>query len=93
MNHKYKVIQSSKFKKDYKRAKKRGLDMGILKYAIMLLADGLPLPENFHDHDLIGNYTGYRECHLQPDWLLVYKYTEEELVINLHRTGSHSDIF
>ena len=81
------------FKRDYKRIVKRGYDTRLLEQVIELLAEQKPLPEKFHDHDLTGNYKGCRECHIQPDWLLVYEVNNDELILYLIRTGSHSDLF
>lgn len=81
------------FKRDYKRIKKRGYDTRILEKAIELLAEGNGLPAEYHDHALLGDYTGCRECHLAPDWLLVYEIIESELLLYLTRTGTHSDLF
>lgn len=81
------------FKKDYKRIKKRGYDTRLLEKTITILAAGKPLPAEYKDHSLSGNYKGCRECHISPDWLLVYEIIEEELVLYLTRTGTHSDIF
>ncbi len=90
---KYKVRYHSKFKKDYKKILSRGYDVSQLEKVIRLLADGKKLPEKYKDHNLIGNYKDYRECHINPDWLLVYKIKQDELVLALARTGTHSDIF
>jgi len=73
--------------------KKRGYDLDKLKTVIKLLADGTPLDSKYRDHLLTGNYGGYRECHIQPDWLLVYQINEGKLVLFLSRTGTHSDLF
>ena len=81
------------FKKDFKRLKKRGYDISRLEKIIELLANEVPLPEQFKDHNLSGNYNGFRECHIAPDWLLVYQVNNNELVLVLSRTGSHSDLF
>lgn len=81
------------FKKDFKRIKKRGYDISRLEKIIELLANEVPLPEQFKDHNLSGNYNGFRECHIAPDWLLVYQVNNNELVLVLSRTGSHSDLF
>ena len=89
----YSLRQTSAFKRDYKRAKKRGYDMGLLAEAIRILQSGEPMPEHYHDHPLSGNYVDHRECHIAPDWLLVYYKTETVLVLTLSRTGTHSDIF
>lgn len=90
---KYKVKVSSKFKKDLKLAQKRGLKTDKLKQVVNLLADGQTLSEQYRNHSLKGNYTGYMECHIQPDWLLIYKIQNNELLITLARTGTHSDLF
>ena len=82
------------FKRDYKRIVKRGgYDTRLLEQVIELLAEQKPLPEKFRDHDLTGNYKGCRECHIQPDWLLVYEVNNDELILYLIRTGTHSDLF
>ena len=81
------------FKKDYKRIVKRGYDMRLLDKVIELLANQKPLPEKNRDHQLSGDYAGCRECHITPDWLLIYEVADEELILYLTRTGSHSDLF
>lgn len=81
------------FKKDYKRIKKRGCDMRQLEKVIDLLAAGKELPARYKDHNLSGDYKNCRECHITPDWLLVYEIKEKELLLYLIRTGTHSDIF
>lgn len=81
------------FKKDYKRVKKRGCDPKQLERVIGLLAAQKKLPARYRDHELTGNYRGCRECHLAPDWLLVYLIDQQELVLCLTRTGTHSDLF
>lgn len=81
------------FKKDYKRIKKRGYDTRLLERTIELLAKGNGLPAEYRDHALSGDYTGCRECHIAPDWLLVYEIAERELILYLIRTGTHSDLF
>ncbi len=90
---KYEIQRTSQFKKDYKMAVKRGCDINKLQKVVMILASGETLPEEYRDHPLRGNYSGYRECHIEPDWLLVYKITENVLVLTLYRTGTHSDLF
>ncbi|MBR4371320.1 MAG: type II toxin-antitoxin system YafQ family toxin [Victivallales bacterium] len=90
---KYTVKFTTHFKKDYKLAKKRGLDISELEKVIEILADGQTLPDEFHDHPLMGNYHGCRECHITPDWLLIYKLFDNILVLELSRTGTHSDLF
>ena len=81
------------FKKDYKRIVKRGYDMRLLEKVIELLANQKPLPEKNRDLQLSGDYAGCRECHITPDWLLSYEVADEELILYLTRTGSHSDLF
>ena len=81
------------FKKDYKRIVKRGYDMRLVEKVIELLANQKPLPEKNRDHQLSGDYAGCRECHITPDWLLIYEVADEELILYLTRTGSHSDLF
>ena len=81
------------FKRDYKRIVKRGYDTRLIEEVIEMLAEQKPLPEKFRDHDLTGNYKGCRECHILPDWLLVYEVNNDELILYLIRTGSHSDLF
>ena len=85
------VRYSTRFKKDFKTCVKRGLDVSIFQNAVDTLRIPDPLPEKNKDHNLSGNYVGYRECHLQPDWLLIYQQTETELL--LQRTGTHADLF
>lgn len=81
------------FKRDYKRIVRRGYDVRLLENVIQLLIEQKPLPEQYLDHNLTGNYKDYRECHLAPDWLLIYQVKEKELILCLTRTGSHSDLF
>ncbi len=81
------------FKNDYKRIKKRGYDTRLLEKVIGLLAEGCGLPPEYKDHALSGNYNGCRECHIAPDWLLVYEVIDKELLLYLTRTGTHSDLF
>ena len=81
------------FKKDYKRVIKRGYNPALLEEVLEILVREEPLPEKYKDHSLSGNYSGYRECHIAPDWLLIYKIFHERVVLLLTRTGSHSDLF
>lgn len=87
------IVRSNQFKKDYKKAKNRGYDMNLLKEVISMLQKEEKLPERYRDHGLSGEYIGIRECHIQPDWLLLYSYTGDKLILILQRTGTHSDIF
>ncbi|MBQ7504712.1 MAG: type II toxin-antitoxin system YafQ family toxin [Ruminococcus sp.] len=89
---KYDVIRTSKFKKDFKKAIKSGCSVKKFKEIIDLLQDGIPLPPKNKDHSLTGNWNGYRECHIEPDWLLIYRIDKNELVLVLARTGSHSNL-
>ena len=81
------------FKKDYKRIKKRRYDLNTLASVIDLIATGNPLPAKYRDHMLVNDYAGCHECHIEPDWLLVYEIKQQELILYLTRTGTHSDIF
>ena len=88
-----KVRFGAKFKKDYKTIIKRGYNPELLEKVILLLREEKPLPEKYEDHPLRGNYGGHRECHITPDWLLIYKVEKDILTLSLTRTGSHSDLF
>lgn len=90
---KYGIVLTSLFKKDLKAAKKSGYDLQLLNTVVDTLAMGLPLDEKYKDHKLNGNYQGCRECHITPDWLLIYEISEDELILYLTRTGSHSKLF
>ena len=90
---KYTVKPTSQFKKDYKLAMKRGLDISLLEDIIAKLALGESLPEKNRDHAPSGNWNGYRECHILPDWLLIYKLEDNILILTLVRTGTHSNLF
>ena len=90
---KYEVDRTNVFKRDYKRAKKRGLDLQKLKDVVTKLANGETLPPTNKDHALTGNWIHHRECHIAPDWLLIYQIHENVLVLELTRTGTHSDLF
>jgi mRNA interferase YafQ len=87
------VIPSSRFRKDLKRAVSRSYDMSLLDGVVEALAAEKPLPPKNRDHALSGNYAGCRECHIAPDWLLVYEIDKEALALYLTRTGTHSDLF
>jgi len=88
-----KLVPTSQFKKDYKRAKKRGLDMGELQAVLDKLCAEVPLEERHRDHALVGRYLGFRECHVRPDWLLIYAIDHGRLILTASRTGTHSDLF
>ena len=90
-----KVEYTGQFKRDYKLAIKRGCDPNQLQEVVSLLINELPLPEKYRDHALTNSrdYKGMRECHIEPDWLLVYKIYQDILILRLIRTGTHSDLF
>ncbi len=90
---KYEIVPSNQFKKDLKLAAKRGYDMNKIKNVIEKLANGEILEAKYRDHLLTGDYGGFRECHIQPDWLLVYQIDNGRLVLFLARCGTHSDLF
>ena len=90
---KYNVILTNAFRKDYKLILRRGYNTALLEEVVDILASGEPLPDKYRDHELTGNFAGCRECHIKPDWLLVYQIREEELILYLTRTGTHSDLF
>lgn len=87
------LTTTGKFRRDYKRLKKRGYDLSLLEEVIDTLLREEPLDASRRDHGLVGDYTGFRECHVQPDWLLVYSVDGERLILTAARTGSHSDLF
>lgn len=88
-----KIVFSSKMKKHYKRMKKRGKDMSKLHEVISMLAERTPLPARMRDHALVGTYAGQRECHIEPDWLLVYRIVEDQLILTATDTGTHADLY
>ncbi len=90
---KYEIVPSNQFRKDLKLAAKRGCNMDKIKNVITKLANGETLDAKYRDHLLTGNYGGYRECHIEPDWLLVYQIDGGQLILFLVRTGTHSDLF
>lgn len=87
------ISVTHQFMKDLKVAKKRGLDIDKLNEVVRLIAEEQTLPDKNKDHKLVGNYVGCRECHIQPDWLLIYTVEKSVNILNLLRTGSHSDLF
>lgn len=87
------LVYTTQFKKDYKLAQKRHVDVEELFNVIAMLQNQQKLPEEKKDHPLVGNYKGYRECHVRPDLLLIYKVKEKELELILFRTGTHSDLY
>lgn len=89
----YKIEVTKRYLKDLKLARKRNLDESLLNDIIKKLSEGKPLPERNCDHKLVGDYRGCRECHITPDWLLIYSLEDVLKIITLIRTGSHSDLF
>ncbi len=89
----YEILATGRFKKDLKAIMKRGYNLQLLQGIVSLLAADSPLPEKNKDHALSGNWVGHRECHITPDWLLIYKIDNDILVLTLTRTGTHSDLF
>lgn len=87
------IVLSNRFKKDLKLASKRGYPLQRLNEVVTQLAGGQILAEKYRDHELSGSFAGFRECHIQPDWLLVYRIEKRELILFLSRTGTHSDLF
>lgn len=90
---KYRLILTGKFKKSLKLAKKRGLNLSLMDDVVTILQQGLPLNEKYRDHELKGKFKGFRECHIQPDWLLIYLIENDILTLTLVDTGSHADLF
>lgn len=84
---------TSKFKKDLKQIIKRGYNISLLDKVVTDIASGVPLGAKYRDHILTGEYAGFHECHIEPDWLLVYKLGKDELILYLLRTGTNSDLF
>jgi mRNA interferase YafQ len=91
--YKYKPVETSLFKKTRKLAQKRGFDLTLLEEPIRLLAKGEALPPIYRDHQLKGTFSAFRECHIKSDWLLIYRIIEDKLILSLHSTGTHSDLF
>lgn len=87
------VVLSNRFKRDLKLIAKRGYDLNLLDAVVSTIAEQRPLPEKNRDHALTGDYFGFRECHVTPDWLLVYRVDGDDLILFLSRTGTHSDLF
>ena len=85
------VVRAATFKRDVKRAEKRGKDMARLRAVLSLLIEAQPLPTEYRDHPLKGDWKGYRDLHIEPDWLLIYRAEGDEL--HLARTGTHADVF
>jgi mRNA interferase YafQ len=90
---KYTIVPSKRFQKDMKRCEKRGYNMQLIKDAIALLAETGSLPATYRPHKLSGQYVGTWECHLKPDWLLIWEQNDTELILLFTGTGTHSDLF
>jgi mRNA interferase YafQ len=86
-----KIRQATRFRRDVKRLRRQGVDLAKLQAVVVTLAAQEPVDEQYRDHALVGNWRGFRECHIQPDWLLIYRVEGEEL--QLARTGSHAELF
>lgn len=89
----YSLITTKRFDKDLKKTSKRGKDLSKIRAIMLALAAGQPLPEKNQEHNLVGNYAQRRECHIEPNWLLIYKIDEDNNEIIFERTGTHSDLF
>lgn len=87
------LVTTSTFRKDLKIVKKRGYDLSLIEFVIDELLKENTLPQKYKDHALTGNYRGFRECHISPDWLLIYAVDKDKLVLIVSRTGTHSDLF
>lgn len=87
------IVFTRKFCKDLKRLEKHGYKLNLLKEVIQTLANERPLDSKYKDHSLVGNYIGFRECHITSDWLLIYAIDKNELILTASRTGTHSDLF
>lgn len=87
------IKQTSSFRKDLKLLMKRKYNMNLISEVVNRLASCQKLDKKYKDHELTGNFKGYRECHIQPDWLLIYKIDNKQLILTLTRTGSHSNLF
>lgn len=90
---KYTIKRTGRFKKNFKLAQKRGLESSLLKEVILKLGDGIPLDAKYKDQALKGKWDGFRECHIQPDWLLIYLVEDDILTLTLVDTGTHADLF
>ena len=87
------IVYTTKMKRDVKLMKKRGKDISKLTAVLSLLASGKPLPPKYRDHQLSGQLNDFRECHIEGDWLLIYQFFEDELILSATATGTHSDLF
>jgi mRNA interferase YafQ len=91
--NKYELVLSGRFKKDLKQCVKRNFEISKMENVVEILLSGKKLPDKYRDHSLTGRWKTHRECHLYPDWLLVYRIEDDILVLTLTRTGTHSDLF
>lgn len=89
----YEIVYTPQFKKKLRLCQKRGLDLHKLQTVLQLLSEGKPLPAKYRQHKLSGDFAGCRECHIQPDWLLLWQQDDDMLILLLIDTGTHSDIF
>jgi len=87
------IKRTTQFKRDFRRMLRQGYNMAELLEVVEKLANEEQLPEKYHDHELKGEWNNFRECHIKPDWLLIYLKNEQELILTLTRTGSHNDLF
>lgn len=87
------IVASNQFKRDLKLARKRGFQIEALRLVVNTLANQQTLDAKYRDHELLGQYSGFRECHVAPDWLLIYRIEDDALELFLFRTGTHSDLF
>ena len=87
------LVTTTQFRKDLRKLRKRGADMQKLDDVLQMLCVEKQLPERYRDHALVGDYIGFRECHIMPDWLLVYAIDKGKLILTASHTGSHSDLF
>lgn len=88
-----KIVYTNRMKKDVRLMKKRGKDISKLTAILTLLSTGADLPPSYRDHALTGNLSDFRECHIEPDWLLLYQIFDDELILSATATGSHADLF
>ena len=89
---KYAVVKTKRFRKSLKKMLRRGKDIGKLEAVVQILASGEPLPPQYHDHALVNDLAGLRDCHIESDWVLLYAFKNETLVLSLSNTGTHSDL-
>lgn len=87
------LVTTTQFRKDLKRIRKRGYDLSKLDEVLQVIMNEEALDEKYRDHALTGNYSGFRECHIEPDWLLIYAIDNGQLILTASRTGTHSDLF